>query len=173
MMTKIYDLAYEIEENGNVQLEQDAGFGEVSRIELHPIHVRMLAEKTGILAPSSNLETDRTVARLCRQMRVLFERIGQLDDWLNQTAQRGHEDLENETAYSFATWELSREWVMELPDSIRATECAQPAVNGPQSGGLPIVNPPKRGDVETRKGPECGAVPGGSQQALGLGEVQA
>lgn len=115
MMTKIYDLAYEI--NGDtINLEQDLGCGEVSRVDLHPIHLRLLAEEAGLL-PSSNIEANRTIARLCRQMRVLFHRIDQLDDWVSEAAQRGHEDLAMETTYSFATWELANEFVTELPDT--------------------------------------------------------
>ncbi len=140
MLTKIYDIAYEVDAAGNVQLEQDAGFGEVSRIELHPIHVRLLAERVGILAPSSDIEADRAIARLCRQMRILHARIDQLDDRLNAAAQRGHEDLEAETIYSFATWELATEFLEELPDGISAG-------NSPQSGAVAAVNPPKSGAV--------------------------
>jgi hypothetical protein len=117
MMTQIYDLAYEVDEQGDVQLEQDAGCGEVARVTLHPIHVRLLAEEAGILAPSSDLEANRTIARLCRQMRVLHDRISQLDDLLNSVAQRGHEDLEAEMAYSVATWELAHEFLMQLPNA--------------------------------------------------------
>jgi hypothetical protein len=157
MLTKIYDLAYEIEENGNVQLEQEAGFGEVSRIELHPIHVRLLAEKVGILPPSSNLEADRTIARLCRQMRVLHERIDRLDDWLNTAAQRGREDLENETAYSFATWELSREWLLELPDS-RPSDALAPSPNVTGVGAVSNQNGPGSGVVAGPRGDKIGGI---------------
>lgn len=143
MMTKIYDLAYEV--NGDtINLEQDSGCGEVSRIDLHPIHLRLLAEEAGILAPSSNIEADRTIARLCRQMRVLFQRIDQLDDWLNQSAQRGHEDLDMETNYSFATWELANEFITELPTPPTITKA-----NTPENGGLSTSKTPKNGAVTT------------------------
>lgn len=144
MLTQIYDLSYEVDEDGGVNLEQDAGCGEVSRITLHPVHVRLLAEEAGILAPSSNIEADRTIARLSRQMRLLFERIDQLDDWLNQAAQRGHEDLAMETTYSFATWELAQEFVTELPIPRSTT---------------PKANTRKSGAVSTGKNPESGGVP--------------
>jgi hypothetical protein len=114
MMTIIPDLSFEIDGDA-IDLEQDAGCGSVSRITLHPVHLQLLAECTGMLTPSSNLEADRTIAKLSRQMRILLDRINQLDDWLNLAAQRGHEDLELENTYSFATWELAKEFCTDLP----------------------------------------------------------
>lgn len=116
MMAKIWDLAYEVDSDGGINLEQDAGCGDVERITLHPIHVRLLAEQAGILAPSSNIEADRTIARLCRQMRLLLERINYLDDWLHTCSDTAHADLSYEQTYSMATWELAREFVDDLPD---------------------------------------------------------
>lgn len=124
-MIKIYDLAYEIDGDA-IELEQGAGCGDVSRITLHPIHLRMLAEKTGLLAPSMNIDAGRTIARLSRQMRLLLDRINTLDDWLNQAAQRGHEDLAEETTYSFATWEMANEFCKELPGNAGVTPAALP-----------------------------------------------
>lgn len=106
----------------NVMLEQDDGCGNVQRVYLHPVQIRLLAERMGLLAPSSNIEADRTIARLCRQMRVLYGRIDQLDDWLNQVAQRGHENLDMETTYSLATWELANEFVKDLPGNEQAAQ---------------------------------------------------
>jgi hypothetical protein len=146
MMTQIYDLAYEVDEQGDVQLEQDAGCGEVSRVTLHPIHVRLLAEEAGLMAPSSSVEADRTIARLCRQMRVLHGRISQLDDWLGLAAARGHEDLDMETAYSLATWDIASEWVRDLPDGPRG-ESAAIGGNGPENGTASGTNDPEFGVV--------------------------
>lgn len=47
-MEKIYDLAFEIE-GENIRLEQDAGIGEIHVIDLHMIHLRLLAERAGLL----------------------------------------------------------------------------------------------------------------------------
>lgn len=159
MLTQIYDLAYEVDEDGSVNLEQGAGCGEVSRITLHPIHVRLLAEEAGLLAPSSNIGADRTIARLCRQMRVLHSRIDQLDDWINAAAQRGHEDLDAETAYSLATWEIATEFLAELPDCGNARRTEREGANNPESGCVASGNHPKSGPVAQ-----------GPQAALGLDE---
>lgn len=156
MLTKIYDLAYEIS-GDTINLEQDMGCGEVSRMDLHPIHLRLLAEEAGILAPSSNIEADRTIARLARQMRILFERIDQLDDWLNQAALRGHEDLDAETTYSFATWELAREFVEDLPHTEAAGRARQHS-NGPENGCTAQNNGLENGDVSKANPPEKGEI---------------
>ena len=125
MMTKIQALSFEIEGDA-IELEQDAGSGEVHRICLHPIHLRMLAEQTGLMAPSSNVEADRTIARLSRQMRTLHDRIDRLDDWIREKAAKGHEDLEAESIFSFATWELANEFVTDLPGNAEVTPAALP-----------------------------------------------
>lgn len=170
MLTQIYDLAYEVDEDGSVQLEQSAGCGEVSRITLHPVHVRLLAEEAGLLAPSSNIEADRTIARLCRQMRILHSRIDELDDWINAAAQRGHEDLEAETVYSLATWELATEFLAELPDRGNVWHTERQGANDPKSGTVATGNPPKSGGIPRRNTPKSGAV---TQAALKLDEGRA
>ena len=121
MMAKIFDLSYEIDGDA-IELEQDAGCGEINRICLHPIHLRMLAEQTGLVAPSSNIDGDRAIARLCRQMRILFDRIDRLDDMVRAAAERGHEDLDIETTFSFATWELAMPETTEATKSIRSPD---------------------------------------------------
>lgn len=48
MMEKIFDIAFEF--NGDyIELEQDAGCGEVNNISLHITHLRLLAERAGLL----------------------------------------------------------------------------------------------------------------------------
>ncbi len=165
MMTKIYDLAYEID-GDTINLEQDGGCGEVDRIALHPIHLRLLLEETGLLAPSSNIEADRTIARLCRQMRILLDRINTLDDWLNEAAARGHEDLEAETTYSFATWELASEFVYDLPAMGAGRE--RQLANGPENACVSTARDPKNGAASDGKNPNNVAIAPQGQAALGL-----
>jgi len=165
MMTKIYDLAYEI--NGDtISLEQDMGCGDVSRIDLHPIHLRLLAEEAGLLAPSSNIEADRTIRLLCRQMRILFHRIDQLDDWINQASLKGHEDLDIETTYSFATWEMANEFIKQLPLDEHGAPVME--MNAAESG--PISNPSKNGSVPPCKTPDTGGISADGQLLLSAAE---
>jgi hypothetical protein len=114
MMTKIYDIAYEID-GDNIDLEQDVGCGEVHRITLHRIHLRLLAEQSG-LCPSSDVEANRMIARLSRQVRLLAERIDRLDTMLLRIGEKGHEDVSEECAYSGASAELANEFCSDLPE---------------------------------------------------------
>jgi hypothetical protein len=121
--------------DAQILLEQD-WTGNVDRVSLHPSQVRLIAERLGMLPPS-DIEAHRTIARLCRQMRTLYQRIDQLDDWLNAVAQRGHEDLDMECTFSMATWEIAREFLIEAPDGLGIDG------NPPKSG--PVESPQKRG----------------------------
>lgn len=49
-MEKMYDLAFSIDDQ-NIRLEQDSGIGEVHVIDLHPVQLRLLAERAGLLEP--------------------------------------------------------------------------------------------------------------------------
>ena len=128
MMVKIFDLSFEIDGDA-IELEQDAGCGEVNRICLHPVHVRLLAEQTGLLAPSSNIEADATIARLSRHLRTLHDRIDRLDDWIRQKAENGREDLEAESIFSYATWELSSSFIEDLVGNAAGVTPALPAAD--------------------------------------------
>lgn len=130
-----------------VLLEQD-WVGNVDRVSLHPSQVRLIAERMGVLPPS-DIESQRTIARLCRQMRLLQERIQRLDKFLCITASAGHENLDEELAFSGATLDLVNEFILELPDA-----------NPPKSGGVDAGNPPKSGGVEGGNDPKTGGVSG-------------
>ena len=73
-MTKIYDLAFEID-GDQISLEQDVGCGDVHKVILHPIHLRHLAEQ---LMP---LPEPRT-ATLERRIRWLRDRFLEADEAL-------------------------------------------------------------------------------------------
>lgn len=66
-LTPIPDLAYHIDSSGPwIDLEQSAGCGEVSRITLHRIHLRLLFEEAGHLLPPT--PADELSRRLARQL---------------------------------------------------------------------------------------------------------
>jgi len=164
MMTKIYDLAFEIE-GDEINLEQDVGCGEVHQVTLHRIHLRLLAEKSG-LCPSADIEANRMIARLCRQVRLLAERIDRLDTMFLRVGEKGHEDVSEECAYSGASVELANEFCHDLPDVEPVTlghQC-QPVTRDPASrdDGQPSTEPTTL---------ENNAVSASSQAALPL-EVQ-
>lgn len=100
--------------DAHVSLTQDIG-GNEHTVYLHPCQVRLLAERMGLLVP--DVEAQRTIARLSRQMRTLLDRINHLDDWLHTQSDTAYADLSYEQTYSMATWELAREFVADLPDA--------------------------------------------------------
>lgn len=138
-MTKIFDIAYEVG-GDSVLLEQDMGCGEVHRIELHMIHLRLLAEKTG-LVPAVDPDAERTIARLCRQMRLLFERIDTLHDWLVNHSDHKHADLSYELSHSRATWDLANEFCADLPSQ------AEPATLSKAPDTETVSAMPRQGDL--------------------------
>lgn len=119
MYTKIPDLAYEIHEDC-INLEQDGGCGEVDRVTLHSIHVRLLASSMGLL--QGDADAWRRVETLERRMLVLLDRIDRLDDMVSAAWAKGHEDLEVESTFSYATWELASEFCADFAKG--ATDCA-------------------------------------------------
>lgn len=66
-LERIYQLDFKVNADGSIDLEQDAGYGEVDRITLHPCHVRYLFEQSGHLLPT--MAADEQCKRLARQMR--------------------------------------------------------------------------------------------------------
>jgi hypothetical protein len=117
MIQNIPALTIEANEDGTLLLEQDWA-GNVDRVTVHPVHLRFMAERLGLVREVSASEADmvRTVTTLKRRLRVLLQRIDQLDDWLRQVEAKGHEDLSVETTYSFATWELASEFCADLDE---------------------------------------------------------
>jgi hypothetical protein len=46
---KMWDLGVEVLADGQINLEQESGCGEMVRITLHPMQIRLLAERSGLL----------------------------------------------------------------------------------------------------------------------------
>jgi hypothetical protein len=67
-------LTYEIDSNGDVQLEQDGGMGETHYVTVHPVHIRAIADDLGFANPAVNrlLEIRNELAELLE----LLESVG-------------------------------------------------------------------------------------------------
>jgi hypothetical protein len=94
-------------------LEQECS-GNIDRISLHPSQVRLLAERMGFL-PEHSDDANRIIARLSRHLRILAERIDLLDDMMLNIGAKGRESVDEECAYSAASWQLANEFVNDLP----------------------------------------------------------
>lgn len=91
MNDSIPDLKIEMMDDGQgdglILLEQDSG-GNIDRVAIHPIHLRYMPEKMGLLE-SSDPTAQKTIATLQRRMLVLYERIEHLSDWLHKLSDNG------------------------------------------------------------------------------------
>ena len=113
MQTEIYGMTFEV--NGDtLQLEQDAGCGDVDRMTLHRSQVALLAEQMGIVTAPVDQAAQHAIAMLTRRLNVLHHRIGHLAHWLMANSDSEHADLSYEQTYATATAEISEQFCFDL-----------------------------------------------------------
>lgn len=100
--------------DGLILLEQDSG-GNIGRVAIHPIHLRYMAEKMGLLE-SSDPTANKTITTLQRRMVALRDRIENLSDWMARFSDHRHADLSHETTRLTAMADLAREWCCEFEE---------------------------------------------------------
>lgn len=101
---------------GLILLEQDSG-GNTDRVAIHPIHLRYMAEKFGLVA-TSDPTAAKTIAMLTRRLLLLRDRIDALADWLANHSDHKHADLSYELTYATATADIADEFCAELADAV-------------------------------------------------------
>ena len=125
------EMMNDVQGDGLIFLEQDS-CGNIDRVAIHPIHLRYMAEKMG-LVESSDPTAAKTIATLQRRMVALRDRIGSLADWMARYSDHKHADLSHETTQLDAIEDLAREWCHDFEES------AQVAPNS----SLPMVDSAK------------------------------
>jgi hypothetical protein len=115
---------------GLILLEQDAGDGTIASLAIHPIHLRYLAERSGLLESADPLAA-RTIATLTRRLKVLRERIDHIDYWLNTLSDSRHADMSYEQTYATATAAIAAEFCAELDEDALAPDEALPSTPAP------------------------------------------
>lgn len=154
----------ELLSNGNVRVTT-SDLQDQYLVDLHPMHLRFIAEKLGLVREMSASEADalRMVDKLARRIRLLAERIGHLGEYLALYSDSKHADLSYEQTYATATADLADEFVREIDESgavvtpLKRSErqesdaasvtAAQPAPQKPKGGAtpkagqLPLVDP--------------------------------
>lgn len=117
MRTTIPGVKIELDPPGGpdqrVLLEQERG-GSTESVMLHPSHVRLIAERLGML-PLSDPQAQRTIECLSRRLHTLCGRIDRLHGLLRVVSNLGHEDLDYELSYSAASVDIAKEFIADLP----------------------------------------------------------
>lgn len=125
--------------DGLILLEQDDNSGNVASVAIHPIHLRYMAEKFG-LVETGDPHARKTIATLTRRLRLLRERIDHLGDYLTNFSDHAHANLDYELTYITATAALADEFCAELDEPAPSVDSARPASAAPSAvvpGGLP------------------------------------
>lgn len=136
-MTRIWDLSYELVDAETIRVEQSAGAGEAYAVDLHSVHVRLLASELGLM--QGDPDAWRRVATLERRLRVLRDRIETLDGrlWAVPVYPPGSDNSDPDLIYSDCTLDLANEFCADLPngaDEQEATE-RQATPRNADSGG--------------------------------------
>jgi hypothetical protein len=110
------DLKIELMDDGKgdglILLEQESS-GNVDRVAIHPIHLRYMAEKCGLVA-TSDPTAQRTIATLARRLVLLRDRIDHLGSYLANHSDHKHADLSYECTYATATADIADEFCIDL-----------------------------------------------------------
>jgi hypothetical protein len=167
MNTEIPHLKIERLENGCIRLENES-VGDSYVVDIHPLHLRYMAEKLGLARQMSASEAEalRMVDKLARRLQVLHERIEMVREWMWQNKDFEHCDITVEAWHMDATLDLSKEFVAEIEESRaavtpRRSESRSTADAAPVPGAKPKANP-----TGTQRVPRGGPAP---QLDLGVG----
>jgi hypothetical protein len=97
-----------------ILLEQDS-CGNIDRVAIHPIHLRYMAEKFG-LVETSDPQAQKTITMLSRRMMALRDRIVYLSEWMAKHSDHKHADLSFEMTQINALEDVATEWCMDFDD---------------------------------------------------------
>ena len=105
-------LNIEVLENGCIRLENES-MGDSYVVDIHPVHLRHIAEKMGLM-DSSDPTAAKTITTLQRRMVALRDRIENLEDWMARFSDHKHADLSYKTNQLNALADLAREWCYDF-----------------------------------------------------------
>lgn len=129
------------EQGSLIILEQDS-CGNVDRVAIHPIHIRHMAEKMGLIE-TSDPTAHKTIATLTRRLLALNDRIVHIAYWLTNHSDSKHADLSYEQNYATATADIAAEFCAELEsNNVEALpkKQASESAGGAQSPGGEVVD---------------------------------
>ena len=123
----IPQLNIEVLKNGCIRLANES-IDDSYVVDLHPVHLRHIAEKMGLIA-TSDTQALKTIATLQRRMQALRDRIESLADWMAQHSDYKHADLSHETTQLNAMADLAREWCHDFDEPEQGAYIATPTTN--------------------------------------------
>jgi hypothetical protein len=109
--------------DGLILLEQDSG-GNIDRVAVHPIHLRYMAEKIGLIK-TTDPQAVQIIAKLERRLRLLRDRIEHMGNYLANHSDHRHADLSYEVTYMTATADLADEFCAEFESTDKPVEHEQ------------------------------------------------
>ncbi|RZL45916.1 MAG: hypothetical protein EOP74_00165 [Variovorax sp.] len=123
MNTEVPQLKIEVLANGCIRLE-NTDCGESYAVDIHPMHLRYMAEQAGLVRQMSAPEADslRTAAKCKRRLLVLQKRIDHLASFLCLHSDSQHADLSYEQDYATATADICEEFCADLDEVPEAVE---------------------------------------------------
>lgn len=115
-------LNIEVLKNGCIRLENELA-DDTYAVVLHPVQLRHIAEKTGLIRKMSASEADavRTVTELQRRLLALQNRIGHLGSSLALHSDHKHADLSYERNYAAATADICDAYCADFSSNSVAT----------------------------------------------------
>ena len=126
--------------DGLILLEQDS-CGNVDRVVIHPVHLRYMAEKMGLIE-TTDPTAQKTIATLTRRLHLLNFRIQHLDNWLRTLSDTDHADLTYEIGFSGGTADMASEFCADF-------ESVELDANTPKNGD--VIEPQKQGALKPAK----------------------
>ena len=128
-------LNIEVLDNGNIRLENES-MGDCYAVDIHPMHLRLLVEKMG-LVELSDLQAQKTIATLTHRLNVMRERVDHMAYWLANHSDSQHADLSYEQTYATATADIAEQFCAELQEVQPEPSKQPPEPINP----LSVVNP--------------------------------
>ena len=126
-------------EGSLILLEQDSG-GNLDRVAIHPIHLRYMAEKFGLIE-TSDPQAQKTIAMLTRRLLLLRDRMDNLHNYLVNHSDHKHADLSYEVTYATACVDLAEEFCAELEDVSTPCDTTPSQPTPAHAKSVPPVSP--------------------------------
>jgi hypothetical protein len=104
----------------HVRLQQQDGLDEPNIILLHPWQVRAVCQQLGLAVGDE--EASRTIAKLCRWLRLLHGRVTELAHHLAHFSDTAHADLSFEQQHAAATAHIADALLVDLTDLERLSQ---------------------------------------------------